>query len=180
MKLYIRLFIEFFKTGLFAVGGGLATIPFLNEMIDRYHWFTKEVLTNMIAISESTPGPMGVNMATYVGYQTTHSILGGIIATLGLILPSIIIICLVARFFNQFKENKIVHYAFYGLRPCVVALIISVSFSIYILTFFKEKNISYLNIFLFFIVFLYTKKFPKSHPILILLGCTLLGIVFQL
>ncbi len=180
MKLYIRLFIEFFKTGLFAVGGGLATIPFLNEMIDHYHWFTKEVLTNMIAISESTPGPMGVNMATYVGYQTSHSIIGGIIATLGLILPSIMIICLVARFFNQFKENKIVQYAFYGLRPCVVALIISVSFSIYTLTFFKDKSISLLNLILFFIVLLYTKKFPKSHPIFILLGCTLLGILFQL
>lgn len=180
MKLYILLFIEFFKTGLFAIGGGLATIPFLNEMIDTYHWFTKEILTNMIAISESTPGPMGVNMATYVGYQTTHSILGGIIATLGLVLPSIIIICLISHFFTQFKENKIVQYAFYGLRPCVVALIISVSYSIYTLTFIKNKQLSLISLFLFLLVFLYTKKFPKVHPIFILFGCTLLGIVFQL
>ncbi len=180
MKLFIRLFIEFFKTGLFAIGGGLATIPFLNEMIDQYHWFTKELLTNMIAISESTPGPMGVNMATYVGYQATHSIIGAITSTLGLILPSLIIICVVARFFNQFKTNKTIQYAFYGLRPCVVALIISVSYSIYTLTFIKSRQLSLISIFLFFIVYLFTKKFPKSHPIFILLGCTLLGIIFQL
>lgn len=180
MKLFIRLFIEFFKTGLFAIGGGLATIPFLNEMIDHYHWFTKDILTNMIAISESTPGPMGVNMATYVGYQTTHSIIGGIIATLGLIFPSLIIICFVAHFLNQFKTNKYIQYAFYGVRPCVVALIISVSYSIYTLTFIKNKQLSLISLFLFLLVFLYTKKFPKHHPIIILFGCTLLGIIFQL
>lgn len=98
LVLGLRLFWEFFKVGLFSVGGGPATLPYLMELGDKYQWFTMQELTNMIAISESTPGPLGINMATYVGFETL-GIPGGIIATLGLVTPSIIIICLVAAFF---------------------------------------------------------------------------------
>lgn len=97
---YLQLFYEFFKTGLFAIGGGLATIPFLTDMGTRTGWFTAGDLANMIAVSESTPGPMGVNMATYVGFHI-GGILGGVIATLGLICPSIIVILIVAGFLKN-------------------------------------------------------------------------------
>ena len=92
----LLIFWEFFKIGLFAVGGGPATIPYLIELTNKYDWFTLEELTNMIAVSESTPGPIGLNMATYVGYQTL-GIWGGIISTFGLVLPSLVIICIIAE-----------------------------------------------------------------------------------
>ena len=120
--IYLRLFFEFFKTGLFAVGGGLATLPFLNDMADRTGWFTRADLANMLAVSESTPGPIGVNMATYVGF-TTGGILGSLVATLGLITPSIGVILLVAMFLKAFRENRFVDAAFYGLRPASTAMV---------------------------------------------------------
>ena len=109
--LYLHLFYEFFKTGLFAVGGGLATLPFLNDMADRTGWFTRAQLADMLAVSESTPGPIGVNMATYVGF-TTGGVPGSLIATLGLIAPSIIIILIVANLLKAFRDSKYVSAAF--------------------------------------------------------------------
>ena len=120
--LYLRLFWEFFKTGLFAVGGGMATLPFLYDMSAKTGWFTAEQLADMVAVSESTPGPIGVNMATYVGF-TTGGVPGSLVATLGLITPSVIIILLIARVLQAFRQNKYVDAAFYGLRPCSVGLI---------------------------------------------------------
>lgn len=120
--IYLRLFYEFFKVGLFAIGGGLATIPFLTDVSERTGWFTAGELANMIAISESTPGPLGVNTATYVGFQT-GGILGGVIATLGLICPAIIIITLIAGFLKKFRESRTVDAVFYGIRPASTALI---------------------------------------------------------
>ena len=122
--IYLQLFFEFFKTGLFAIGGGLATLPFLYEMQARTGWFTLQDISNMIAVSESTPGPMGVNMATYVGY-TICGIPGSIIAVLGLILPSIIIIMIVSNILERFKTNQIVQYALYGLRAASAGLIMA-------------------------------------------------------
>ena len=109
--IYLRLFFEFFKTGLFAVGGGLATIPFLYEMSAKTGWFTYEELANMIAVSESTPGPMGINMATYVGFETSG------------ILGSVIIILIIAKALQAFRSNRYVDAAFYGIRPCSLGLI---------------------------------------------------------
>ena len=120
--IYLRLFWEFFKTGLFAVGGGMATLPFLYDISARTGWYTTAQLADMIAVSESTPGPIGVNMATYVGFHTA-GVPGAVIATLGLIAPSIIVILLIARVLEQFRSNKYVDAAFYGLRPCSVGLI---------------------------------------------------------
>lgn len=120
--IYLQLFYEFFKVGLFSVGGGLATIPFLTDMSSRTGWFTSGDLANMIAISESTPGPLGVNMATYVGYQT-GGIPGGIVATLGLVCPAIVIILLIAGFLKKFRESRTVDAVFYGIRPASTALI---------------------------------------------------------
>ena len=117
MSIFLTLFLEFFKVGLFAVGGGLATIPFLYEMSAKTGWFTYEELANMIAVSESTPGPMGINMATYVGFETS-GILGSICATIGLVTPSVIIILIIAKALQAFLSNRYVDAAFYGIRPC--------------------------------------------------------------
>jgi len=127
--IYLQLFWEFFKTGLFAVGGGLATLPFLYDMSAKTGWFTQLDLTNMIAVGESTPGPIGVNMATYVGYVTA-GIPGGVIATLGLVTPSIIVIMIVAAILKSFRENRYVSSAFYGLRAASTGLIAASGLSV--------------------------------------------------
>ena len=133
----LRLFWEFFKTGLFAVGGGMATLPFLYDMSARTGWFTQARLADMIAVSESTPGPIGVNMATYVGFETA-GIPGAVVATLGLICPSIIIILLIARVLKQFRESKTVDAIFYGLRPCSIALIAAAGLLVARVTFLNQ------------------------------------------
>lgn len=120
--IYLQLFWEFFKTGLFSVGGGMATVPFLYKMSEETGWFSASQLADMIAVSESTPGPIGVNMATYVGF-TSGGISGAIIATLGLITPEIIVILLIAGILERFRQNRYVDAAFYGLRACSVGLI---------------------------------------------------------
>ena len=118
----LRLFFEFAKVGLFAVGGGMATVPFMYDIADRTGWFTHELLADMIAVSESTPGPIGVNMATYVGYVTA-GYPGSVVATLGLIAPELLVILLVARAMKAFRAHPLVDAGFYGLRPCSVGLI---------------------------------------------------------
>ena len=120
--IYLRLFWEFFKTGLFAVGGGMATLPFLKAMGESFGWFTYSDLMNMLAISESTPGPIGINMATYVGY-TVGGVPGAVIATLGEVTPSIVVILIVAILLKNFRNNRYVNMAFYGLRPASTGLI---------------------------------------------------------
>ena len=120
--IYLQLFYEYFKVGLFSVGGGMATIPFLYDLADKTGWFTHAQLADMLAVSESTPGAIGVNMATYVGY-TTAGVLGSLVATLRLVMPSVIIILLIARVLQKFRHNFFVESAFYGLRPASTGLI---------------------------------------------------------
>ena len=119
---YLQLFFEFFKVGLFSIGGGLATLPFLSDLGTRTGWFTAADLANMVAVSESTPGPLGINMATYVGFHI-GGVPGGIIAPVGEVAPSVIVILLVARFLQRFRSSWLVDAAFYGLRPASTALI---------------------------------------------------------
>ena len=111
--IYLELFLEFLKVGFFTVGGGLASLPFLEDMAEKTGWFTTAQLADMIAISESTPGPIGINMATYVGF-TTAGIGGAVLASLGFIVPALIIAGTVSRFLKKFSENKFVKGAFYG------------------------------------------------------------------
>ena len=118
----LSLFWEFFKTGLFSIGGGLATLPFLYDMAERTGWFTSADVTNMLAVSESTPGAIGINMSTFAGY-TTASVPGALVATLGLVLPSIIIILLVALVLRSFQDNCYVGRALYALRGASNGLI---------------------------------------------------------
>lgn len=188
--IYIQIFYEFFKTGLFAIGGGMATLPFLYDMADKTGWFTAAQLSDMIAISESTPGPIGVNMATYVGY-TTGGIIGGIIATIGLIAPSIIIILIVAFFLKSFRENKYVDAAFYALRPASTGLIAGAGSTVVMLTLFKldlfKQTGNIINLFdwkalilavIIFILTNYVKVTKKLHPVVFIAGSAIVGIVF--
>lgn len=122
MTTLLRLYWEFFKTGLFAVGGGMATLPFLKNIGETTGWYTYSDLMNMLAVSESTPGPIGINMATYVGF-TVGGVPGAVIATLGEITPSIIVILIVAAMLKKFRDSKYVNNAFYGLRPASTGLI---------------------------------------------------------
>ncbi len=135
----LRLFFEFFKVGILAFGGGLATIPFLRELSETTGWFSIDELTNMIAISESTPGAIGINMATYVGYVVGYSnfgnnafmgFIGGAVATIGLVSPSIIVILLICQFLEKFKKAKVVNWVFYGLRAASIGLICYAAYSI--------------------------------------------------
>ena len=170
--IYLRLFYEFFKTGLFAIGGGLATLPFLSDMADRTGWFTQAQLADMLAVSESTPGPVGVNMATYVGFETA-GVLGAIVATLGLVFPSIVIILVIAGFLKAFRNNKFVDAAFYGLRPASTAMVASAGIGVVLLSlvdtsasglaFFRWKELA-----LAAVILVLTRWVPftkKLHPI---------------
>ena len=194
--IYLQMFYEFFKTGLFAIGGGMATIPFLYDIADATGWFTHNDLANMIAVGESTPGPIGVNMATYVGFVTgmaqggtLEAILAAIIATLGLITPSVIIILLVSMFLNTFRKNKLVEQAFYGLRPASTGLIAAAGLTVILSNlFFSEFGFSLAAInwkgwILAAVLWLLTNKVKqtkKLHPIVFILGSAVAGIVFSM
>ena len=191
MMLYLRLFWEFFKTGLFSVGGGMATLPFLYRMSDKTGWFTPQQLADMIAVGESTPGPIGVNMATYVGF-TTGGIPGAVIATLGLVTPSIIVILIIARILEAFRQNKYVDAAFYGLRPCSLGLIAAagllvVKISLFDFDLFKQSGLwtdlfQWKAIALAAVLLVFTravKKTKKLHPVVFILASALIGVVFK-
>lgn len=183
----LKLFFEFFKTGLFAVGGGLATLPFLTDLAEKTNWYTTSDLADMIAISQSTPGAIGVNMATNVGYNV-GGLLGAIIATIGLVTPSIIIIIIIAHFLTKFKENSTVQNIFYGLRPASTALIAGAGFSVVKIAFFTFDKynisgkiidlISLKAVILGIILFWAIRKFNK-HPIVYLAASAVIGIFFK-
>ncbi len=188
--LYLRLFYEFFKAGLFAVGGGLATVPFLTDMGVSTGWFTNAELANMIAISESTPGPMGVNMATYVGFEV-GGVLGAIVATLGLVCPSIIIIIIIAAFLEKFRSSKYVEYVFYGLRPASTGLIAAACWGVVtislltvlstegtIVTFSLNWQLALLAAVIYACTHL--DRLKKLHPIIWIALSAVAGIVFQM
>ena len=182
--LYVKLFWEFFQAGLFAVGGGMATLPFLYDISDRTGWFTHQQLADMIAVSESTPGPIGVNMATYSGYLTA-GVPGAVISTLGLITPSIIVILLVAAFLSAFHENKYVNGAFYGLRPASAAMISAAGVILARVVFFGgafANGISWKPVILAAILLALTNcvKFTKKlHPVVWIFFAAVVGIVFK-
>ena len=156
--IYLILFYEFFKIGLFAIGGGLVTVPFLFDLTEVYPWFTAKDLADMIAISESTPGPLGVNMATYAGYKAA-GFLGSIIATLGLVSPSVIIIMLISKLLKKFRNNIWVDSILSGICPAVIALILFAGWEVAKLAVFNWKT------FLIFILFWLAIHFYKKSPI---------------
>ncbi|MGN0387251.1 MAG: chromate transporter [Suilimivivens sp.] len=184
MNKLLDLFFSFFKIGLFAVGGGPATIPYLMDLTETKDWYTMKELTDMIAISESTPGPLGINMATYAGFSTA-GIVGGIIATLGLVTPSVIIIIIIARFLNNFSENRYVKAAFFGIRPAVTALIAMAVYNLCKVSLFVETDAGFVpavkTMILAIVVFfaMQNKKLKKLHPACWLLAAAVIGVVFR-
>lgn len=185
--IYLTLFLEFFKIGLFSVGGGLATLPFLQQLVYKYGWITSQDLLDMVAISESTPGPIGINTATFVGYKTA-GVLGGIIASIGITVPSIIIIIIIAHYFAKFSEIPVVQAGFDGIRPAVGGLIGAAGFEVAKIALFNlEKYLASYNIIellnmkaiLLFFIMLYLISKYKKHPILYIVGAALIGIIFK-
>ena len=188
MTTFLLLCWEFFKAGLFAVGGGLATLPFLKAMSNSYGWFTIQDLSTMIAVSESTPGPIVINMATYVGNHM-FGFIGGLAATASLVAPSIIVVCIIARMLEKFRDSKVVKGIFEGLRPAVVGFIIAAALSIYISALTQadvyQASGSLLDLFRWkavalFAVLLALYKWKSSlHPIVIISIAAVCGILFS-
>ena len=186
--IFIQLFFEFFKTGLFAIGGGLATLPFLYEIQAKTGWYTINDISNLVAVSESTPGPMGVNMATYTGF-TTAGIPGSLIAVAGLVTPSVIIIIIVSNILDKFKTNKYVQYAMYGLRAASVALITVACLRVAQLAFLHMDAYAASGVLKdlfnplaigFGIVLFIVFKITKKHPIYYIIASAVIGIVLMM
>lgn len=187
MILLLRLYWEFFKTGLFAVGGGLATLPFLSQMADKTGWFTQGQLMDMVAVSESTPGPIGINTATYVGF-TTSGVPGALAATLGLVTPSILIILAIASFLKAFRSNRYVDAVFRCLRPASTGLIAASGLSVAAITFYTAApagilaGVQWKAVILAVLLLLVTRGIPqtkKLHPVVWIALSALAGIVLS-
>lgn len=191
MMLFLQLFFEFFKTGLFAVGGGLATLPFLSDISERTGWFTSAQLADMIAVGESTPGPIGINMATYTGFVTA-GIPGAITATIGLVFPSVIVIVLIARILQKFKTNPYVSSAFLGLRPCSIGLIAAAGLLVAKMAVLKSDlfygsgiNVNAINLkacilaLVLFVLMRYVPFTKKLHPVVFIACSAAIGILFH-
>ena len=184
--IFLQLFYEFFKTGLFAVGGGLATLPFLEDISQRTGWFTSAQLADMLAISESTPGPIGVNMATYVGFETA-GILGSLCATVGLVMPSVILIILISKVLEKFRTNTYVEAAFYGLRPASVAMVASAGIGVAMTTLLNLTAsgfavLRWRELVLAAVIVVLTNFVPKVkkfHPIVFIALAAAVGIIFK-
>lgn len=175
----IQLFFAFFKIGLFAVGGGLATLPFLYELAEKTDWINISDISNMVAVSESTPGPLGVNMATYVGFLK-EGFFGGAVSTLGLVAPSIIISMIIAKMLIKFKNNQTVKDVFYGLRAASCGLIAVAGLGVAKIAFFSEKLTDFFwqGAILAVVLFIGTRKL-RWHPIVFIALSALVGIIFK-
>ncbi len=190
MKLYFLLYFEFFKIGLFSLGGGYATLPFLYHMSEQYHWFSSVELTQMLAISSITPGPVGLNVATYAGFKTA-GIIGSIIATSAIMMPSYFMVVAISKMLKKFRNNFLVESALYALRPATAAMIGAVSirlfkdcairsmsfnsFSFAKITSFLDIKAIVLIICLFIFSFYY-----KKDPLIFLLIGAVAGIIMHI
>lgn len=185
MKVFFELFYEFFQIGLFAIGGGPATIPFLMELPTRHDWYEVSDVAKMLAVSESTPGPIGINMATYAGFNAA-GVPGGIVATLSLVLPSIIIIVIIAKILDKFSKNMYVKSSFAMIRPAVTGLIATAVWGIISTTILAGANgrfgapIVLVLLSLLFFGLMNVKKLKKLHPAVWIVCGAVMGIVLQL
>ena len=184
-NVYLQLFIEFFQIGLFAIGGGPATIPFLMDLPNRHDWYEVSDVANMLAVSESTPGPIGINMATYAGYNAA-GFLGGIVATFSLVLPSLIVIMIVAKILDKFNKNMYVKSSFGMIRPAVTGLIATAVWGIFRTALFMTSEgkwqfpVLLVLMSLGFYGLMNIKKLKKLHPAVWILCGAIVGIVFKL
>ena len=186
--IYIQLFWEFLKIGLFAVGGGMATLPVLQRLSESTGWFSQALITDMIAISESTPGPIGINMSTYAGFNA-GGVLGALTATFSLVLPSVVVICIVSKFMAKFRSSRLVEDAFYGLRPASAAMIAGAMLQVLLGALFYTDlfgavpwytTINYGALILFAVILAAAIFLKKLHPIFFILFGAAAGIIFQL
>lgn len=174
--IYFSLFFEFLKIGLFSFGGGYATLPFLLDMSEKFCWFSPSELTQMLAISSVTPGPIGLNMATFAGFKTA-GILGSILATSAIVLPSLVLVILISKMLKKFKETEVLCQIFYVLRPATCALLAFVGYKLFCdlilnkgdFCFFGFK-IDVVALLLLFLFFALSLKFRKNAPLFLLLG----------
>ncbi|MCR5484380.1 MAG: chromate transporter [Clostridiales bacterium] len=187
----LTLFYEYLLTGLFAVGGGLATLPFLTRMCENHpDWFSMTELTNMVAVSESTPGPLGVNMSTFVGY-TVGGVPGAVVSTFALILPSVIIVLIISKFLSRYMENKYVQSVFSGLRPAVTGLIAAAAWTVIKTALFRffptalsdiPSSVDVYAVILFFVVLILNqiKPLSKIHPVVYILASAAVSVILKL
>lgn len=196
---FLTLFWEYFKIGLFTIGGGYAMLPMVQQIIEKYGWLTRKELINFIGVAESTPGPFAINLATFVGInvgsQTSLGIFGGFlgaaVATFAVVLPSLIIIIIVTKLFQKFRTNKYVQGVLYGIRPVVVGLILSAVLSVGCAVILPNLNLTSINkegfsqfnwisliiVAVFFPLSRIKIKGKKIHPILLILAAAAVGVV---
>ena len=171
--IYFQLFWTYCKIGLFGFGGGYAMLSLIqNEVVEKHAWLSAGEFTDIVAISQMTPGPIGINSATYIGYVVTGNVLGSVIATFAVCLPSFIIVLLIAKAYKKFKSNRWVNYAFLGLRPVTVGLIASAA----LLLMNCENFSDYKSIIIFALAFILT-KFLKVHPMLMIVLAGITGLI---
>ena len=183
-----ELFLRFFLVGLFSIGGGLATLPFLQSMGEATGWFGGVDISNMVAVSESTPGPLGINMATYVGYHVAGAV-GSVVAPIALVAPSVVVIIIVSKILAKFRDSKYVDNAFYGLRAASVGLIAVAFFAVAKIALFDSeilaetgnvfRAIDYKSLVLCVAIFIGVKLFKKIHPIFFIAVAAAVGIIFK-
>lgn len=191
MSRLLFLMINYFEIGLMSFGGGLATLPFLMRFITKNpSYLTQKELADIIAISESTPGPLGVNAASFVGFRN-FGIIGAILTTISLILPSFIIVLIISNILKKYNENKDVQNVFKALRPASVGLIAAAAFSVFCLAVFSHTwtfdfnklfaDFNYKNLILFFVSFILmnTKHLKKLHPTVFIIAGAIIGILWK-
>ena len=179
--IYLKLFLSFLKIGAFTFGGGYAMFPLIQEEVIKNRWISEQMLIDFVAVSESTPGPFAVNISTYIGSEV-GGLLGSICATLGVVLPSFIVILLVAKFFMKFKESKVIKAIMNGLKPCVIGLIgsalISMASAVFMPLGIKNVilDIEFLISAIIFLISLVLVS-KKGHPIVVICLSAIIGIV---
>lgn len=170
---YLLLFWEFFQIGLFAVGGGLVTVPFLFDLANKYSWFTTKELVDMIAVSQSTPGPVGINMATYAGYSAA-GVGGALVATLSEVLPSMVVVAMVAKILDKWSCDVRVNNVLSAIRPAVLALILFAGWDIA-----KETIIDYKTAGIL-VALLVAMRLYKTSAIFYIIISAVIGIIFKI
>lgn len=179
--IYLQLFYTFFKIGLFGFGGGYAMLSMIQgEVVTRYDWVSTQEFTDIVAISQSTPGPIGINAATYVGFTATGSIWGSVIATFAVVLPSFILMLTISKFFLKYQKHPAVEAVFSGLRPAVVGLLASAALVLMnVENFGSPTDDTYtfvISIIIFQVAFIGTKKY-HANPILMIIACGIAGLI---
>ena len=170
---YLNLLIAYLKIGLFGFGGGYAMLSLIQyEVVDKHHWLSLQEFTDVVAISQMTPGPIGINSATYIGYTVTGNVWGSVIATIAVCLPSFLLVLLISFFFARFKKNKYVAAAFTGLRPMTVGLIAAAA----LIMMNGENFIDYKSVLIFAAAFYLTWRY-KVHPILMICMAGVAGVI---